>query len=171
MIKNYILMLGIAGVALGSYAAYAGNSATMTVTATIVHDVSLVATSPLNMGTLTIDPSNIEEAQIYISSNGSILGKNGGIISLTGFSAGTFTANVPDSCKVSNFADSRTADHHPCFEADTELYFGNTIIYEPSVEYISGNTFSFMYDFWNYGPGVVPTSGDYSGSITIKYVL
>ena len=39
--NKYILMLGVAGVALGSYCAYAGNSATMTVTATIAHDVSL----------------------------------------------------------------------------------------------------------------------------------
>ncbi|MBR1648113.1 MAG: hypothetical protein IJ689_00770, partial [Alphaproteobacteria bacterium] len=54
--NKYILLLGIAGVALGSYAAYASNSATMTVTATIAHDVSLSVTRNISW-TMTIDPS------------------------------------------------------------------------------------------------------------------
>ena len=169
--KKYILMLGVAAVSIGSYCAYAGNTATMTVTATIAHDVSLVATSPLNMGTLTIDPSDTEGGGIEISSNGSIDYKWGdGIISFTGFSAGTFTANVPDSCKVDGVATDMN-DVHPCFRVDHSLNFGNTYLIEPYVEYISGNTFKFQYDFWQYNEGDVPTSGDYSGSVTIKYIL
>ncbi|MBR1648388.1 MAG: hypothetical protein IJ689_02180 [Alphaproteobacteria bacterium] len=170
--KNYILMLGIAGVALGSYAAYAGNSATMTVTATIAHDVSLVATSPLNIGTLTIDPSYTEGGQIAIGDDDIIYIQSGGIISLTGFSAGTFTANVPDSCKVGGFPDSAAGDGaHPCFRMENQPEFGNTFFVEPYVEYISGNTFKFRYDYWMYNEEEVPTSGDYSGSVTIKYIL
>ncbi|MBR1648587.1 MAG: hypothetical protein IJ689_03200 [Alphaproteobacteria bacterium] len=39
--NKYILLTAIAGVAFASYCAYADNEATMTVTATVIHDVSL----------------------------------------------------------------------------------------------------------------------------------
>ncbi|MBR1648453.1 MAG: hypothetical protein IJ689_02515 [Alphaproteobacteria bacterium] len=163
--NKYILMLGIAAVSIGSYAAYAGNSATMRVTATIAHDVSLIVTHDLNMGTLTIDPSNTDGGWISIGNNGSISEPDYGIISLTGFSAGTFTANVPDSCKVTGNG------YHPCFDAVQELKFGNTSINEVDIIYVSGNTFKFHYGFWEYSRGDIPTSGNYSSSVTIKYIL
>ncbi|MBR1648913.1 MAG: hypothetical protein IJ689_04875 [Alphaproteobacteria bacterium] len=171
--KNYILLLGVAGVVLGSYCAYAANSATMTVTATIAHDVSLTAGDPLNMGTLTINPSIPLGGTMMINPDGSI---SGGVpesfISLTGFSAGTFTANVPDSCKVDGVAVANVSGAHPCFRVETDPTFGNTYVFEPYVIYVSGNNFRFMYNFWAYDDdGDLPTSGNYSGSVTIKYVL
>ncbi|MBR1648416.1 MAG: hypothetical protein IJ689_02325 [Alphaproteobacteria bacterium] len=167
--NKYILMLGVAGVALGSYCAYASNSATMTVTATIAHDVSLVATSPLNMGTLTIDPSDATGSYINLNGDGTTGSKGGGIISLTGFSAGTFTANVPDSCKVDDVI-AHNYTERLCFRAG-DINLGGVDFIEPSVSYVSGNTFKFMYDIISYEAGIIPTSGDYSQNVTIEYTL
>ncbi|MBR1648187.1 MAG: hypothetical protein IJ689_01140 [Alphaproteobacteria bacterium] len=171
--NKYILLIGVAGVALGSYCAMASNSATMTVTATIAHDVSLSVTHDLNMGIITINPGADWSlgGMIYLNSDGTVNQKSTNVISVTGFSIGTFTANVPDSCKVDGVAHSGNSYSQPCFEADGNVDLGNTFVYEPWVKYVSGNTFRFMYDFWGCDDGVIPTSGNYSGSITIKYVL
>ncbi|MBR1648847.1 MAG: hypothetical protein IJ689_04535 [Alphaproteobacteria bacterium] len=88
--NKYILMLGVAGVALGSYCAYAGNSATMTVTATIAHDVSLKVEQDLSYN-LVIDPS---------ISNGSFNSATeiatGGVkpMPISSYNVGIFTATV-----------------------------------------------------------------------------
>ena len=102
--KNYILMLGVAGVALGSYCAYASNSATMTVTATIAHDVSLSVTQNLDIGTITINPSLNngvdEDFGFDMDSSGQIHNQKPAVISVSGTTIGTLTANIanPSAC-------------------------------------------------------------------------
>ena len=173
MMNKYILLTAVAGVALGSYAAYAGNSATMTVTATIAHDVSLSVTHDLNMGTVTVNPAGFAEGgQIYIAPNGTFYSKTDNIISYSGFSIGTFTANVPDSCKVDGVAFDNGGTIHPCFRAPADFALGNNYISEPYIIYNSGNEFSFMYDFfWLGDDGVIPQSGTFEDDITVEYIL
>ncbi|MBR1649244.1 MAG: hypothetical protein IJ689_06590 [Alphaproteobacteria bacterium] len=167
--KNYILMLGVAGVALGSYCAYAGNSATMTVTATIAHDVSLNVDHDLNMGTITINPGADWSGggSFGIRQDGTINFKSDNIISVTGFSFGTFTANVPDSCKVDGIALS---GNHPCFRANFPT-ISSADFMEPTVIYDSGNKFMFMYYSMVWAESGVPQSGTFSDDITIEYIL
>ncbi|MBR1648884.1 MAG: hypothetical protein IJ689_04725 [Alphaproteobacteria bacterium] len=96
--KNYILLIGIAGVALGSYAAYASNSATMTVTATIAHDVSLNVTQDLDFGTITINPAytGSDTQWNYLSSGPISYEIQGAITSADNITFGTFIANIPN---------------------------------------------------------------------------
>ncbi|MBR1648480.1 MAG: hypothetical protein IJ689_02650 [Alphaproteobacteria bacterium] len=98
--KNYILILGIAAVSIGSYCAYAGNSATMTVTATIAHDVSLTTTGDINIGTITINPASNDEGYVYYNVDGTVKSKSGPITAATSATPGTFTANLanPPAC-------------------------------------------------------------------------
>ena len=170
--KKYILMLGVAAVSIGSYCAYAGNSATMTVTATIAHDVSLSVTHELNMGTITVDPSDFENGgHLTINPDGTVYDKSDNIISYSGFSAGTFTANVPNSCKVDGVASAAAGSYaHPCFRATpTDITLGNTEIREPSIVYDSGNKFKFQFDLiaWD----TIPQSGTFDEDIEIEYIL
>ena len=104
--KNYILMLGVAGVALGSYCAYAGNSATMTVTATIANDVSLSVTQDLDLGTITINPAyDGATTKWNYNDSGSIKYTNqGAIVSADNATFGTFTANIPNPTACINGA-------------------------------------------------------------------
>ena len=102
IMNKYILLTAVAGVALGSYVAYAGNSATMTVTATIDHDVSLNVTQDLDFGTITINPAYAgNDTRFSISSSGVVMLIGGAI---TGYfddiAVGTFTANIanPSAC-------------------------------------------------------------------------
>ena len=105
--KNYILLLGVAGVALGSYAAYAGNSATMTVTATIAHDVSLTKTGDINLGTITIDPAYTGFSLWNYSDSGVIrYTEQGAIVSAPNATVGTFTANIPNPSACNTASDS-----------------------------------------------------------------
>ncbi|MBR1600437.1 MAG: hypothetical protein IJ677_02540 [Alphaproteobacteria bacterium] len=96
--NKYILMLGVAGVVLGSYAAYAGNSATMTVTATIAHDVSLSVTQDLDLGTITINPAytGTDTHWTYSESGVRNYTTQGAVVSAPDITVGTFTANLPD---------------------------------------------------------------------------
>ncbi|MBR1649366.1 MAG: hypothetical protein IJ689_07210 [Alphaproteobacteria bacterium] len=95
--KNYILMLGIAAVSIGSYAAYASNSATMTVTATIAHDVSLSVTQDIDLGTITINPAYTGTDTMWnYSDSGTIDSSKGATVSASNATAGTFTANIPN---------------------------------------------------------------------------
>ncbi|MBR1649406.1 MAG: hypothetical protein IJ689_07425, partial [Alphaproteobacteria bacterium] len=97
--NKYILMLGVAAVALASYCAYANNSATMNVTATIAHDVSLNVTQDIELGTITIDPSRNTGTILYYKSIKGIT-KLDGVIAVNGYTAGRFTANIanPTAC-------------------------------------------------------------------------
>ncbi|MBR1648468.1 MAG: hypothetical protein IJ689_02590 [Alphaproteobacteria bacterium] len=95
--KNYILLLGVAGVALGSYCAYAGNSATMTVTARIEYDVSLTLEgNTMDFGTIYIDPTNIDGGDIYYSESGAITRKDAYIVNASAVTPMNFTANITD---------------------------------------------------------------------------
>ncbi|MBR1649178.1 MAG: hypothetical protein IJ689_06250 [Alphaproteobacteria bacterium] len=90
--KNYILMLGVAGVALGSYAAMASNSATMTVTATIAHDVSLTVTRDITISAV-VNPAVTSVSESWcISGDDNPENEVGYCIS----NWGLFTATVPD---------------------------------------------------------------------------
>ena len=106
--KKYILLIGVAGVALGSYCAYAGNSATMTVTATIAHDVSLTKTGDINLGTITINPAYAGAVKWDYNESGTASVTSGadGIVSIDTATFGTFTANIanPSACDGSNYA-------------------------------------------------------------------
>ncbi|MBR1648158.1 MAG: hypothetical protein IJ689_00995 [Alphaproteobacteria bacterium] len=92
--NKYFLMLGVATVALGSYCAYATNSATMTVTATIAHDVSLSVGQPLSFGTVTINPS-IAEGNIAVGIVQATF--DGGVLSITDDQYGTIVGTFPAS--------------------------------------------------------------------------
>ncbi|MBR1648864.1 MAG: hypothetical protein IJ689_04620 [Alphaproteobacteria bacterium] len=94
--KNYILLLGVAGVALGSYCAYASNSATMTVTATIAHDVSLSVTQDINLGTITINPAATKYTDWEYTEGKYSLLSGDGIVSADDATIGIFTANIPN---------------------------------------------------------------------------
>ncbi|MBR1648626.1 MAG: hypothetical protein IJ689_03400 [Alphaproteobacteria bacterium] len=96
--KKYILLLGVAGVALGSYAAYAANSATMTVTATIAHDVSLTKTGDLSLGTITINPAYTGDDTHWNYSDSGVISytNKGAVVSAPNVTVGTFTANIPN---------------------------------------------------------------------------
>ncbi|MBR1648827.1 MAG: hypothetical protein IJ689_04435 [Alphaproteobacteria bacterium] len=110
--NKYILMLGVTGIVLGSYASYASNSATMTVTATIAHDVSLnILTNP-NLGTITINPASSGVIDIsYNKDTGEPGIYTDTVVDADYATAGTFTANIPnpeacngdpynDNCKI-----------------------------------------------------------------------
>ncbi|MBQ8677521.1 MAG: hypothetical protein IJ529_03520 [Alphaproteobacteria bacterium] len=172
--NKYILMLGVAGVSIGSYCAYAGNSATMTVSATITHDVSLSVDHDLNMGTITVNPGADWDlgGQVSFALDGtgmSSISEN--ITAYSGFSIGTFTANVPDSCKVNGMASDISDTGHPCFRAPNQIMLGNAYADEPYVIYDSGNKFKFQYNFIFFGDNTIPQSGSFEDDITIEYIL
>ncbi|MBR1648327.1 MAG: hypothetical protein IJ689_01850 [Alphaproteobacteria bacterium] len=106
--KNYILMLGIAAVSIGSYCAYAGNSATMTVTATITHDVSLSVTQDLDLGTITINPAYTKNDTDWgYSESGVIMySEEQATVSASNATVGTFTANIPNPSACNGLAAS-----------------------------------------------------------------
>ena len=99
-------MLGVAGVVLGSYCAMASNSATMTVTATIAHDVSLGGVTELNVGTITVNPASHGNCHITYDSNGTLI--DAYTCSATSATPGTFTANIanPEGCNGTSYACS-----------------------------------------------------------------
>ena len=106
--NKYILLLGVAAVALGSCCAYAGNSATMTVTAKIERDVSLTKTGDINLGTITINPAYTGEGTNWEYNDSGIISfsKKGAIVSADNVTAGTFTANIPNPSACSTAAYS-----------------------------------------------------------------
>ncbi|MBR1648685.1 MAG: hypothetical protein IJ689_03700 [Alphaproteobacteria bacterium] len=108
----------------------------------------------------------------YVSANGRDYSKTDNIISYSGFSAGTFTANVPDSCKVNGIAVAGIGSPvHPCFRAPRDVSFGNGTTIEPNIVYDSGNKFKFYYFHTAWDDGVIPQSGTFDEDITIEYIL
>ncbi|MBR1649422.1 MAG: hypothetical protein IJ689_07505 [Alphaproteobacteria bacterium] len=99
--NKYILLLGVAAVSISSYAAYAANSATMNVTATIAHDVSLGNVTDLNIGTITINPADTgTDGYIKYNLDGTVSSFIEPITAATAATPGTFTANIanPSAC-------------------------------------------------------------------------
>ena len=154
-------MLGIAAVALGSYAAYAGNSATMTVTATIAHDVSLTKTGDINLGTITINPAYAGAVKWDYNESGTASVTSGadGIVSIDTATFGTFTANVPDP-----------SNHGNIFDYTAEMSLGGKNYCSFGVFHISGNTFVIYPDECGIEDMSALTAGTYSVPINISYI-
>ena len=163
--KNYILMLGVAGVALGSYVAYAGNSATMTVTATIAHDVSLNVTRNISWN-MTIDPSqDYGDIDCPGDNDGCELQNFYGVISGS-MTAGRFTANIPNPANYSNVLSFEESGNVNTSIPSDE--YGNKFYVSIGINHVSGYEFVVTgiaaYD------GVVPAPKVYDFvSVTIKY--
>ncbi|MBR1648584.1 MAG: hypothetical protein IJ689_03180 [Alphaproteobacteria bacterium] len=102
--NKYILMLGVAAVSIGSYCAHADNSATMTVTAIVTHDVSLTNVNDIDLGTITINPASNDELEIYYNLDGTVKSKSDPVTAATDATLGTFTANIanPSACDGSS---------------------------------------------------------------------
>ncbi|MBR1649256.1 MAG: hypothetical protein IJ689_06650 [Alphaproteobacteria bacterium] len=164
--NKYILMLGVAAVSIGSYCSYAGNSATMTVTATIAHDVSLTKTRDLSFGTITINPGYTgEDTNWNYDSNGSVSIPTGmAIVSADNATVGIFTANVPapfTSLSVTGNSGS-----------DIGGIFGGTIDDNYcgfSIEHGSGNVFYVYPEVCDMTDVSIVRPGVYEGTLTIEY--
>ncbi|MBR1648376.1 MAG: hypothetical protein IJ689_02115, partial [Alphaproteobacteria bacterium] len=126
----------------------------------------------LNMGTITVNPGAdwSDGGNFAINSDGTISIKSDNIISVTGVSIGTFTANVPDSCKVNGIATAGS-ESHPCFRTSGSIALGNSTAFEPDIVYDSGNKFKFYYYSISWDDGVIPQSGTFEDDITIEYIL
>ena len=162
--NKYILMLGIAAVSIGSYCAYAGNSATMTVTATIEHDVSLTVTQDIDFGTITINPAYWDPPQniIQYDSTGKIWGSEC-VVSGDDVTFGEFTANIPNpsSCQGDDYCGGLG------IVDDFNFGEGNTCDWE--IRHTSGNNFSLQpFSCYINNPNNL-TAGEYRGTITINY--
>ena len=138
--KNYILMLGVAGVALGSYVAYAGNSATMTVTATIAHDVNLSVTRNISW-TMTIDPSQTSGEIDWLGDiDGCEVENNGdGIISAS-MTPGRFTANIPN---LANYLNVLSFEEYGDYDITVNSNeYGNKFSIQLVIDHVSGYEFA-----------------------------
>ncbi|MBR1649324.1 MAG: hypothetical protein IJ689_07000 [Alphaproteobacteria bacterium] len=174
--KNYILMFGIAGIALGSYCAYAGNSATMTVTATIAHDVSLTNTGDINLGTITINPAYTGDTRWDYSSSGIIRYiTQGAIVSAPDITIGSFTANIPnpEDCDPDFVGCGRFIIEGNNDDNYIEALFGGSDSSNGcgfSIEYSGdGNSFKVYPQDCYISDIPAVTTGTHSGTITITY--
>ncbi|MBR1648815.1 MAG: hypothetical protein IJ689_04365 [Alphaproteobacteria bacterium] len=169
--KNYILMLGVAGVALGSYCAYAGNSATMTVTATIAHDVSLTKTQDLSLGTITINPAYDGSLTWgYDDDSGVLYNDNEGDLTLTNYSAGTFTANIPNPSACTGITNS--CGGLTVTNGITNIFGGSddsNFCYFAIKYSGSPNTFKVRPSDCSIEDVSIVTPGSHSGTLTISY--
>ncbi|MBR1648644.1 MAG: hypothetical protein IJ689_03490 [Alphaproteobacteria bacterium] len=177
--KKYILILGVAGVALGSYAAMASNSATMTVTAAIVHDVSLSVGTNLNIGTITVNPGygNGEETSgcVEYDSNGAVTSISGAFTNATAATPGTFTANIPNP----SACDTASDDCGGLVLNDNDVYFGGILSGTDSnfdycefrILHTGGNSFKVYPDncYFDGKPASYLTSGTHTKNLTISY--
>ena len=164
--NKYILMLGIAAVALGSYAAYAGNSATMTVTATIAHDVSLNVTRNISW-TMTIDPSKtLGDVDCNDMFDGCEIEDWRGIISGS-MTAGRFTANIPNPANYENVLSfEENGDSGIRINSDE---YGDRFYVGIAIDHVSGYEFAVTGTAGYYG-SVIPAPKVYDfGSVTIQY--
>ncbi|MBR1648797.1 MAG: hypothetical protein IJ689_04275 [Alphaproteobacteria bacterium] len=166
--KNYILMLGIAGVAFGSYAAYAGNSATMTITVRIEHDVSLTLEgNTMDFGTIYIDPSNSDGGKVLYNESGAITRQDDYIVSASPVTPINFTANIPNPSACNN---ASTGCGGLSLSNDGKAYLGRFSHCGLYIKYTgTENKFKLrptgcVFDY----PDEVPL-GDYSDTITITY--
>ncbi|MBR1648504.1 MAG: hypothetical protein IJ689_02780 [Alphaproteobacteria bacterium] len=170
--NKYILLLGVAAVSIGSYAAYAGNSATMTVTATIAHDVSLTKTGDINLGTITINPAYTGDTTRWgYSESGAISYTNqGAIVSAPNATVGTFTANIPNptACNSGHWTCGGLFLNSPGFSFLGESGSDNGCSFY--IKYSgSGNAFKVVPNDCYIRNVDLATTGSYSGTLTISY--
>ncbi|MBR1648801.1 MAG: hypothetical protein IJ689_04295 [Alphaproteobacteria bacterium] len=164
--KNYILLTAVAGGVLGSYCAMASNSATMTVTATIAHDVSLRVTRNISWN-MTIDPSQTRgDVDCSEEVDGCEIENNDGVISGS-MTAGRFTANIPNLANhktVLSFEEN--GDHRIIINSDE---YGDKFVAGIWMHHVSGYEFAVAGTIVYYG-GIVPAPKVYDfGSVTIQY--
>ncbi|MBR1648146.1 MAG: hypothetical protein IJ689_00935 [Alphaproteobacteria bacterium] len=173
--KKYILLLGVAAVSIGSYCAYAGNSATMTVTATIAHDVSLSVIQDIDMGTITINPAyDGNDTDWGYDSAGISVASQGALVSAPNVTVGTFTANIPnpEDCNVfNNSCGGLSVTGNDSY--DISNFFGGNDESNACSFYIqysgSRNVFKiFPQNCWISNISSV-TAGSHSGTLTIEY--
>ena len=151
--NKYILLLGVAAVALGSYCAYAGNSATMSVTATIAHDVSLTKVDDIVIYAV-VNPAETSVSETWCVAGDSFEYNscNGGI--------GIFTATVPDDeyAAENSFTISPSELTH-----DTLRINGFSVV-------TTGTDNEFDVDYQINYSGGAPSAGTHDfGSIMITY--
>ncbi|MBR1648226.1 MAG: hypothetical protein IJ689_01335 [Alphaproteobacteria bacterium] len=156
--KKYILILGVAGVALGSYCAYAANSATMTVTATIAHEVNIRNISNIDIGTITIDPSKSSGSVIEANCAWEGIGEEGnGIKSISGSPCGYFTADFSGGCSFN-------------FSVTPEEVYWNNMHFDFGVGNTDTSGRCRVWTELGYIGGL-PAQDTYNGSLTIEYNL
>ncbi|MBR1648535.1 MAG: hypothetical protein IJ689_02935 [Alphaproteobacteria bacterium] len=171
--NKYILMLGVAGVVLGSYCAYAGNSATMTVTATIAHDVSLSVTQDIDLGTITINPAYTGESTDWEYRDSGVIfySRQGAIVSAPNATLGTFTANIPNptACNEANSTcGGLSLEEHEIynvFGGSNESNFCNFLLKYSGI----GNSFKVFPDNCLINDISKVTTGEHSVTLTITY--
>ncbi|MBR1648635.1 MAG: hypothetical protein IJ689_03445 [Alphaproteobacteria bacterium] len=172
--KKYILLFGVAAVSIGSYCAYAGNTATMTVTATIAHDVSLSVTQDLDMGTITINPgykNNLTTYWTYSDSGVISYITQGAIISADNATLGTFTANIPNPSACDRIADACGGLTYEYIDIEDNFFGGNN----GENGCFLNIKYSGTENIFKVVPGCVfgelssVTAGNYSDTFTISY--
>ncbi|MBR1649289.1 MAG: hypothetical protein IJ689_06825 [Alphaproteobacteria bacterium] len=175
--NKYILLLGVAAVSIGSYAAYAGNSATMTVTATIAHDVSLGNVTDINLGTITINPAYDKDDTVWQYSDSRVisLDSQGAIVSAPNATIGTFTANVPEATKTACNANAAAycGELHLVGNSGgfiDNIFGGSDNACSFNIKYSgTGNTFNVFPKACYIEDVSVVTTGAHSGTLTISY--
>ena len=152
--NKYILMLGVAGVSIGSYCAMASNSATMNVTATIAHDVSLSVTEDITISAV-VNPAVTSVGEGWCAAGDSIARDNECDASI-----GVFTATVPDG---------EYAADNSFIISPRELTHDTLRVHSFNMFYIdTTNTFDVTYAM-TYSGGA-PSAGTHNfGNITITY--
>ncbi|MBR1649386.1 MAG: hypothetical protein IJ689_07315 [Alphaproteobacteria bacterium] len=173
--KNYILMLGVAGVALSSYAACATNSATMTVTATIAHDVSLTKTGDISLGTITINPAYTGTMTFWDYNDSGVISyrNQGAIVSAPNATVGTFTANIPNPEACSNETSACGGLQFRNHNDIQDNFFGGDNGENHCDLYIkysgTGNIFKVIPMYCTLGEVSSVTPGEHEGMLTISY--
>ncbi|MBR1648153.1 MAG: hypothetical protein IJ689_00970 [Alphaproteobacteria bacterium] len=154
--NKYILLLGVAAVALGSYCAYAGNSATMSVTATIAHDVSLTKVNDIDIYAV-VDPAVTSIGEGWCTAGDSNPENYLGMCTAV---RGAFTATVPDDeyAAENSFTISPSELTH-----DTLRINGFSVV-------TTGTDNEFDVDYQINYSGGAPSAGTHDfGSIMITY--
>ncbi|MBR1648192.1 MAG: hypothetical protein IJ689_01165 [Alphaproteobacteria bacterium] len=154
--NKYILMLGVAGIALGSYHAYASNSATMSVTATIAHDVSLTVTRDITISAV-VDPAVTSVSGTWCIAEDT---NPENIVGVCTADPGLFTATVPDD----QYAAENSFTISPSELTHDTLRIGSFYLDPTNTD----NEFKVKY-ILTYSGGA-PSAGTHNfGNITITY--
>ncbi|MBR1648207.1 MAG: hypothetical protein IJ689_01240 [Alphaproteobacteria bacterium] len=160
--NKYILMLGVAALSLAAYAVRAGNSDTMTVSATIAHDVNLSVSTNMSFA-LTVDPS--KTTGWYQTGATPTADGTGVLLAQSSSTRGVFSATTPSGYSVSKFTitpATLTGD------VDSHVTVGNFAVVAGATA--SGTTTYYVDGKLSYTASP-KASTDYDfGSVTITYV-